>query len=94
MRIGLELVSENNKIEVYRWSIFNIAKLALINPNDVEVGTYVWDLKGDRYTSPMPLYRIENLITAEEQSFSYAMLLTVAKQIDKLTKAKPKPRAK
>ena len=87
MRIGLKLNSENKKVETYRWSIFNIAKLKPINENDVDSGTYVWDLKGDCYISPSPIYDIENAINEEEQKFSYAMLLTVAKQIDKLTKA-------
>jgi len=87
MRIGLELYNETNKAELYRWSIFNIAKLKQINTGDPDAGTYVWDIKGECYVSPMPIYDIENLITNEEQKFSYAMLLTVAKQIDKLTKS-------
>jgi hypothetical protein len=95
MRIGLKLLTEINTYETYRFSIFNIAKLKPINSNDVEVGTYVWDLSGNQYTCAMPIYDIENLMTQEEQKFSYAMLLTTAKLVDQMQKKSiRKPRAK
>lgn len=86
MRIGIKLYNDQNKICTYRWSVFNVAKLLPVNENDVDKGTYIWDLKGDCYTSPTPIYDIENSIKAEEEKFSYAMMLTVAKEIDRLAK--------
>jgi hypothetical protein len=98
MRIGLKLLSENNKYEVFRFSIFNIAKLRVYNLKQVDNGdtspkkddpipkTYVWDLKGECYTSNQPIYDIENLIAEEEQKFNYTMLVNMAKIIDEMVK--------
>lgn len=105
MRIGLKLLTESNKYEVFRFSIFNIAKLRPVNFKDVENGdnsplldgdvpkTYVYDLKGDCYECKYPIYHIENLIEQEEQKFNYTMLINMAKIIDQMVK-KEKPKQK
>lgn len=94
MRIGVRLQTENNKFEVFRVSIFNIAKLKPVNDKDVEQGTYIWDLKGDQFTSNMPIYEIENLISKEEEKFQYATILNIAKLLEQSKKKTTRVRKK
>jgi hypothetical protein len=75
MRIGLKLLDDKGGVVLQRWSIFAIAKLAQVNVKDPEGGTYVWDIHGDCFESPMPIYDIENACAEVEQKMLQALIV-------------------
>lgn len=83
MRIKLELLDDKGGVVVQRWSIFTIAKLAQVNQKDVEKGTYVWDIHGDCFESPMPIYDIEMACNAVERELIQAMLILHNQALEK-----------
>lgn len=74
MRVGLSLLHDDNEYKITRINVFHITKVIPIDYNDIDKGTYLFDIQNNQLVSNWPIDKIE-LEMQEAESKMIALML-------------------